>query len=77
MRAAANVVEPGGRLIIVIGNGFVNRRPMETLDPTLRAAERTSLQLLARATAQRPANLGGTREEHIFVFEQPESEGPR
>jgi len=75
MRAAADVVEPGGRLIIVIGNGFVNRRPMETLEPTLRAAERTSFQLLARSTARRPDHLGGTREEHIFVFEQPESDG--
>jgi hypothetical protein len=45
---------------------------MDTLEPTMRAAERTSFELLARSSAQRPDNLGGMREEHIFVFEQPE-----
>ncbi len=72
MREAAKVVEPGGRLIIVIGNGFVGRRPMDTLEPTMRAAQQTPFKLLARATAQRPDNIGGVREEHLFVFEQPE-----
>ncbi|MBN1336505.1 MAG: hypothetical protein JXB39_11140 [Deltaproteobacteria bacterium] len=73
MHRAATAIRPGGRLVLVIGDGFVRGRTVGVADPIAACAPAVGLDLLARATAERPGPPSGRpRFEHVLVFERPD-----
>jgi SAM-dependent methyltransferase len=70
--SAARAMAPGGRLVVVIGDGLAPAGVVETLGPTRDAAHAAGLGLLASASVYRPDHARGTgRWEHALAFEKP------
>ncbi|HTO55215.1 MAG TPA: hypothetical protein VMR50_17665 [Myxococcota bacterium] len=67
--AAARALAPGGRLVLIVGDGWVPSGPIDSAVPSIAALERAGLALLAGASLERPA-LGGRRvlHEHALAF---------
>ena len=72
LKKAAQALRPGGRAAIVIGDGWVAGRPIDTLQPVLDDGRRAGLQVLASATGGRlDEGPGAHRREHLILLEKP------
>jgi hypothetical protein len=59
---------PGGAMAIVVGDGLVGDKPVDTLSPTIEAMRAAGLEIEARASADRPDHARQTvRTEHIVL----------
>jgi hypothetical protein len=68
-RNAASALSAGGHLIVVIGDGLLPSGIVDAAQPTLDAASRAGLLLIAGASVERPEHAGLTnRREHAFAF---------
>ena len=64
----AQALSPGGRMAVVVGDGLVAGRNVDTLDATVQAMEAAGLFIYARASADRPDHArGDVRTEHIVM----------
>jgi hypothetical protein len=66
---AARALAPGGRLVLVVGDGWIPSGAVDAAGPSVAAALRAGLELLAGASLERP-DLGGRTmlREHVFAF---------
>ena len=68
----ASALNPGGRMVIVVGDGLVGGRMVDALYPTVEAMEAAGMHIIARASADRPDHArGATRTEHLVMGEMP------
>lgn len=68
IRTQAQALNPGGRMAVVVGDGLVAGRNVDTLDTTVRAMEAAGMFIYARASADRPDHArGDIRTEHIVM----------
>ena len=68
IEACSEGLESGGYLAIVVGDGLVGDKPVDTLSPTADAMHAAGLQIEARASADRPDHARETiRTEHIVL----------
>lgn len=66
----ASMLDKGGRMVIVVGDGLVAGRMVDTLYPTVEAMEAAGMRIIARASADRPDHArGATRIEHLVMGE--------
>ncbi len=71
-KSAASCLEPGGHLVIVIGDGLMPSGPIDTSAPSEHAARAAGLTSVARASVERVDHARKTtRWEHIFAFRKP------
>lgn len=71
VRAAARALRPGGRLVVVIADGVVAGKPVETLGPLGEAARTEGLTRVARATVERwDEGVDRMRPEHAVMYEK-------
>ena len=69
---AARALASGGHLVLVVGDGWVPSGPIDAAAPSLAAARRAGLELVAGASLERPGGRGGVRlYEHVFAFRKP------
>lgn len=72
MRTQADALPSGGWLCVVVGDGLVAGRPVDTLSPTIEAARAAGLTIAARASADRPDHARDTvRTEHLVLARRP------
>jgi DNA modification methylase len=72
VRAAHRAMRPGGRMAVVIGDGFGGGQVIDSLAPLTHAAEQLGLRRVARATTERwDAGVEHVRPEHAVLFERP------
>ena len=72
-QSAASCLEPGGHLVIVIGDGLMPAGPIDTSAPTEHSARASGLRSVARASIERVDHARKTRRwEHIFAFAKPD-----
>lgn len=72
IQTQVNGLAPGGFLGIVVGDGLVGDRPVDTLSPTIDAMREAGLDIVARASADRPDHARETiRTEHLVVGRRP------
>ncbi len=65
----ADALAPGGYLVVVIGDGLLPSGVVDSSQPTLDAARRAGLELVAGASVERPEHAGRTnRREHAFAI---------
>ncbi|MCO4743667.1 MAG: hypothetical protein KC912_02690 [Proteobacteria bacterium] len=70
--SAAAALEPGGHLVVVIGDGLTPAGPIDSSQVTEQAARVAGLENVARASLERPDHARGTsRWEHVFAFRKP------
>ena len=70
--AQARALGPGGRLVIVVGDGLVGNRMVDALGPTVESIRAAGLHVVARASADRPDHARETiRIEHMIMAERP------
>lgn len=69
MAAATDLLQPGGRMIIVIGDGQVGPKIIGSAEATIEAAEALGMKRLGRASRVLPATQP-QRQEHAMVFEK-------
>ena len=68
----AGGLAPGGYMAIVVGDGLVAGRTVDTLGPTVEAMKAAGLEVVARASADRPDHARDTvRTEHLVLAEKP------
>ena len=68
----AGCLPSGGRMVIVVGDGLVGDRMVDALGPTVEAFKRAGLQVVARASADRPDHAReAIRIEHMVMAERP------
>ncbi len=68
-RSVAQQLEPGGHLVVVIGDGLTPGGEIDTSAPTEAAAKAAGLVSVARASVERVDHARGTtRWEHAFAF---------
>jgi len=68
-KSAAACIEPGGFMVVVIGDGLMPSGPIDTSAPSEHAARGAGLKSLARASIERVDHARKTtRWEHIFAF---------
>jgi hypothetical protein len=66
----AAALNPGGRMVIVVGDGLVGDRMVDALYPTVEAMESAGLTIIARASADRPDHArDANRIEHLVMGE--------
>ncbi len=70
MKSARQILQPGGRLVVVIGDGQVGPKVIGAAEPTVEAAQAVGLRALARASKGLPATRPA-RQEHALLFERP------
>ena len=71
MSAIAEVVRPGGRVLLIMGDGEVGGTRIAADQQLEGMAPSIGLRFLASASETRPDRLGGDpRQEHILVFER-------
>ena len=69
--ASAEGLKPGGAMAIVVGDGLVGDKPVDTLSPTIEAMREAGLTIQARASADRPDHARQTiRTEHIVLAQK-------
>ncbi len=73
MAAACAALVPGGRMVVIIGDGQVGPKILGSAEPSLEAAEAAGLRLLGRASVTLPATRP-VRQEHALLFERPEGQ---
>lgn len=72
LRAAARALRPGGRLVVVVGDGWARGAPVDAWAPTRLGAEGAGLRFLARATVERwDGGIEVVRPEHAGIWEKP------
>lgn len=77
MSAAASVVAPGGRMVVVIGDGLVRSGPIDALEPTRVGARLAGLTFEASASLARPDHArDSVRWEHAVVFRREAMASP-
>jgi len=68
----ARALAPGGRLVVVVGDGLVGNRMVDALGPTVESMRAAGLKVVARASADRPDHARETiRIEHMVMAERP------
>ncbi len=67
LQACAQVLQPDGRLAVVIGDGQIGRKVIGSVEPTVEAAAAAGLVWLARASMALPATQP-PRQEHVLLF---------
>lgn len=73
VRAAARALEPGGRLVVVIGDGRVANKRIDTYQAMDEATTAVGLKRIARATVERwDEGVNAMRPEHAVVWEMAE-----
>lgn len=76
VRAAARALALGGRLVVVIGDGQVGGRRIDTWQAMDEAALANGLTRLARATVERwDEGVNAMRPEHAIAWEKPAGAG--
>ena len=69
--ACAEGLKSGGAMAIVVGDGLVGDKPVDTLSPTIEAMRDAGLTIRARASADRPDHARQTiRTEHIVLAQK-------
>jgi len=64
----AKAMAPGGRFVIVVGDGLVGDRPVDTLSPTVESMRAAGLTIVARASADRADHAReAVRIEHMVM----------
>jgi len=62
---------PGGKFAIIVGDGLVGGKLVDTLFPTVEALKSCNMKVLARASADRPDHArGAVRIEHLVLAER-------
>lgn len=67
---AAAALRPGGRMVVVIGDGSRPRARVDSLGPTLEAGEAAGLRVVAVATAE-AGTRSSPRREHAVLMARP------
>ena len=68
----ARCLAPGGRMVIVVGDGLVGDRMVDALGPTVESMNAAGLSVVARASADRPDHARESiRIEHMVMAERP------
>lgn len=71
VRAAARALRPKGRMVVVIGDGLVAGRPVDSLGPLGEAARAEGMERVARATVERwDDGVERMRPEHAVLYER-------
>jgi SAM-dependent methyltransferase len=71
MQLASQLLVPGGRLCVVIGDGLIRSKLIDTLQPSLVGAKAAGLRSIAHASAERvDFATGRTRCEHAILWER-------
>ena len=66
-------LNPNGRFAIIVGDGLVGGKLVDTLFPTVEALKACNMKILARASADRPDHArGAIRIEHLVLAEKQE-----
>lgn len=72
VKAAGRALVPGGRLVVVIGDGNVGGKRVDSLQPIDEGARANGLKFVARASVERwDEGLRTVRLEHGAVWERP------
>ncbi len=75
IRNQASILESGGAMIIVVGDGLVAGKLVDALYPTTEAMKRAGLKIFARASADRPDHArNAIRIEHMVMAVKPTTE---
>jgi hypothetical protein len=70
----AGALAPGGRMVIVVGDGLVGDRMVDALSPTVESLRDAGLNIVARASADRPDHArGAIRIEHMVMAERSQT----
>lgn len=76
VRATSRALRPGGRMVVVIGDGQVGGRRVDAYAAMDEAATAAGLRRLARVTVERwDAGVHAMRPEHAILWEKPASGG--
>lgn len=76
MKAAARALQPGGRLCVVVGDGQVGAKRIDSWTVHDEVARALGLRWLARASVERQdVGLGTVRWEHAGLWEKPAASG--
>ena len=68
----ASILQPGGAMIIVVGDGLVGGKLVDALYPTTEAMQKAGLEIFARASADRPDHArNAIRIEHMVMAVKP------
>jgi hypothetical protein len=72
IRGCARALTPGGRLIVVTGDGVVGGKNIDSRSPIVEAAKEAGLNRVAQVTVERwDEGVRAMRPEHGLVFERP------
>ncbi len=72
IKMQASILEPGGAMIIVVGDGLVAGKLVDALYPTTEAMKAAGLEIFARASADRPDHArNAIRIEHMVMAVKP------
>lgn len=72
VKMQASILEPGGAMIIVVGDGLVAGKLVDALYPTAEAMKRAGLKIFARSSADRPDHArNAIRIEHMVMAVKP------
>ncbi len=72
MRAAARALDTGGRFVVVIGDGQVAGKRIDTFEAMEESARAAGLVRIARATVERwDEGVSAMRPEHAMLWEKP------
>jgi hypothetical protein len=70
----ASALADGGRMVIVVGDGLVGDRMVDALSPTIESLRDAGMNIVARASADRPDHARGSiRIEHMVMAERSRS----
>jgi DNA modification methylase len=62
---------PSGKFAIIVGDGLIGDKLVDTLFPTVEALNRCGMKVIARASADRPDHArGAIRIEHLVLAER-------
>ena len=71
-KAVAGALQPGGHLVVVVGDGLTPTGPVDTVAASRDAALAAGLEPVARASLLRPDHArDSSRWEHVFAFKKP------
>ena len=71
VQAAAKLMAPGGRMTIIVGDGVVEGRVVESIPAILETSKRIGLRSVARCMVERPdEGMGAIRLEHALLLER-------
>lgn len=77
VRAVSKALRPGGKLVVVVGDGNVGGKRIDALQPLEEAGRDAGLVRVARATVERwDEGVRAMRPEHAVLFEKPQAAPP-